>query len=165
MPAGSERIIFTITRNDSGDTGNPDDTFTLDLRDQLDHPNASGELRRDPDVHPGILGKGRRQRSGQSPERPGDPARGENDMPRSRRLVSKQVEEDAMSVAAGSDLSTGQLNSGRRRCLRRRAGQISSTKPTSGSRPTAPTSRCRSASTCRSPTARRSKTSAALDDL
>ena len=40
-----ERIIFTITRKAAALIADPsDDMFTVDLRDQLDHPNASAEL-------------------------------------------------------------------------------------------------------------------------
>ena len=41
---GTERVIFTITVNDQGTVTKTDDTFTFDLKDQLDHGNAAGEL-------------------------------------------------------------------------------------------------------------------------
>jgi hypothetical protein len=42
---GTERVIFTITVNDQGTPLNKaDDTFTFDLKDQLDHGNGAGEL-------------------------------------------------------------------------------------------------------------------------
>jgi hypothetical protein len=38
------RIIFTITQTAGGATADPaDDVFTVDLRDQIDHPDASGD--------------------------------------------------------------------------------------------------------------------------
>jgi len=39
-----ERVIFTITVNDQGTLTKTDDTFTFDLKDQLDHSNGAGEL-------------------------------------------------------------------------------------------------------------------------
>jgi hypothetical protein len=39
-----ERVIFTITVNDQGTPAKTDDTFTFDLKDQLDHSNGAGEL-------------------------------------------------------------------------------------------------------------------------
>lgn len=40
-----ERVIFTITVNDQGTPlDKSDDTFTFDLKDQLDHSNGAGEL-------------------------------------------------------------------------------------------------------------------------
>lgn len=41
---GSERVIFTITVNTQGTLTKTDDTFTFDLKDQLDHGNGAGDL-------------------------------------------------------------------------------------------------------------------------
>ena len=41
---GTERVIFTIAVNDQGTLTKTDDTFTFDLKDQLDHGNGAGEL-------------------------------------------------------------------------------------------------------------------------
>jgi hypothetical protein len=41
---GTERVVFTITVNDQGTVTKTDDTFTFDLKDQLDHGNGAGEL-------------------------------------------------------------------------------------------------------------------------
>ena len=39
-----ERVIFTLTVNDQATLTKTDDTFTFDLKDQLDHSNGAGEL-------------------------------------------------------------------------------------------------------------------------
>lgn len=100
-----ERIIFTITRNDNALIGDPsDDTFTFDLKDQLDHANASGELSLlTLNVSPAFSAKD----SDNDPANLGSLIRVEveNDTPRADGdTVSKEVHEDALT---GGNIDAG----------------------------------------------------------
>jgi hypothetical protein len=111
------RVVFTVTQ--SAGTGTPndptDDAWTIDLRDQLDHPNASGDNGIETiDLTPAFTAK----------DFDGDPVdlNGANDLATPIRLivendvpalsganVSKQVDEDELSTssAAPADTSDG----------------------------------------------------------